>query len=452
MLIVRTLSRAGHLAPWLALACLCSSGCALTLDYGPPSSRDAGRADVGAHDAGRDVGIDAGGCRTERDCDDGDPCNGAELCVSGVCTPGEPVQCQDHDVCDGTDRCDPSTGHCVSSAPLSCTSDGDPCNGIERCDPVIGCTSSPPPSCDDGVDCTVDTCDPAQGCRHAHDNRLCTASSGGTCTDSGCDYPMCIEGTTCVADHLCFTAHCVAGTCVRLPVVCTGAQMCCAGVCVPTGCDDGQTCTDDSCDMVNGCRHDPHAGACDDHDRCTTLDHCSGTTCTGGPALFCPSTNACNVGICTAAAGCTTMPSTGGPCSDGNPCTTGDACFAGTCRSGTLPASCDDRRPCTTDACDPTNGCTNVALPDGTTCANAAMQGTCESGVCRTTCPPGTDDCDGDGVCECAGMCSITDGVGFCVVTSVDCNVMGCGAGQTCCPSGARSGMCVPTGCGACCL
>jgi sugar lactone lactonase YvrE len=38
--------------------------------------------------------------------------------------------------------------------------DGVFCNGVERCQPSGECRSFPPPDCDDGDECTVDSCDP----------------------------------------------------------------------------------------------------------------------------------------------------------------------------------------------------------------------------------------------------------------------------------------------------
>jgi hypothetical protein len=44
-------------------------------------------------------------------CPDGDLCNGDEICVGWVCTPGEPPDCDDEEICTA-DSCDPELG-CV---------------------------------------------------------------------------------------------------------------------------------------------------------------------------------------------------------------------------------------------------------------------------------------------------------------------------------------------------
>ena len=132
-------------------------------------------------------------CTGDSACSDGDKCNGEELCDpgSGACSPAPaPLNCDDgntctDDTCQGPVGCvytnltGPScddvsactqgdacvNGACVGTA-LPCD-DGDACNGVEVCNPVDGsCPDVPDPNCDDGITCTVDSCDPVLGCRH----------------------------------------------------------------------------------------------------------------------------------------------------------------------------------------------------------------------------------------------------------------------------------------------
>ena len=78
-------------------------------------------------------------------------------------------------------------------------------------------------------------------------------------------------------------------------------------------------------------------------------------------------TSVCPPGICM-----------GVDCDDGDPCTT-DACDLtdGTCSHA---VACDDFNDCTTQMCDPADGLCSTATPvaDGTSCAG----GTCQSGTC----------------------------------------------------------------------
>jgi hypothetical protein len=103
-------------------------------------------------------------------------------------------------------------------------------------------------------------------------------------------------------------------------------------------CDDGDACTDDSCDPTAGCRHVARAGCCHedtdciDADPCTTLERCESGTCVSSPTVCPAPTDGCLAARCDPAAGCVldTQPN-GETCDDGNACTAGDACDDGSC-------------------------------------------------------------------------------------------------------------------------
>ena len=66
--------------------------------------------------------------------------------------------------------------------------------------------------------------------------------------------------------------------------------MCLDGVCTDGAavtCDDGNVCTDDSCDEVLGCQNTANVDSCDDGNACTENDVCTGGACTSGPAVDC---------------------------------------------------------------------------------------------------------------------------------------------------------------------
>jgi hypothetical protein len=110
-------------------------------------------------------------CAAAADCDDGDACNGAEQCAGGVCVAGPPTDCDDDDPCTD-DACEPATGCVHSAAP------GVPCDDENLCtlDDLCACTTATceaaacvggsPPDCNDFDPCTIDSCDPAEGCRN----------------------------------------------------------------------------------------------------------------------------------------------------------------------------------------------------------------------------------------------------------------------------------------------
>jgi hypothetical protein len=115
--------------------------------------------------------------------------------------------------------------------------DGIFCNGIERCIDRR-CVAGPVPSCDDGVDCTIDRCPPGGDvCRHIPDPSRC--SEGEIC------HPV----TGCTMRECRFDSDCDDG------LVCNGTEFCVKDRCVatmPPACDDGRECTDDVCEEAEG--------------------------------------------------------------------------------------------------------------------------------------------------------------------------------------------------------
>jgi hypothetical protein len=430
---------------WVALP-----GCGLTLDYDPPMDAGGGGLDAASPDAPTPR------CAVDLDCDDHDACTGIEQCIAGSCSPGQAVDCDDDDVCTGEERCDPETGACQAGEPLICGDDGDLCNGDELCDPMMGCAHGAPLFCDDGIDCTVDDCEPTLGCTAAPVDTRCTDGEGGLCdVEVGCTYDTC-EDSWCNGDDPCLPSHCEGNTCVRAPVLCTGDQECCGGECVALGCDDGNECTVDGCAPGTGCRNAPTLGRCDDDDLCTDEGFCREGECQPGPLRDCRVMDPCHVGMCNVDTGeCEVAPTSGPRCSDGDACTGGDTCMEGVCVPTAIPM-CDDAEDCTVDSCDSVSGCRFVAMPDGNGCNVGGLPGTCTSGVCRevTACGAGTADCDADGDCECLGRCAPgPGGMLRCVLTSLDCAVTGCLLRQMCCldPRSSDSGTCVPEDCADCC-
>ena len=67
---------------------------------------------------------------------------------------------------------------------------------------------------------------------------------------------------------------------------CNELGVCDAGECSAPfiSCDDGNPCTEDQCDDVEGCQHDAiESGSCDDGDVCTEADVCVRQECATGP-------------------------------------------------------------------------------------------------------------------------------------------------------------------------
>ena len=356
-------------------------------------------------------------------CDDGDVCNGAESCdavndcqsgqtldcndgvgctddscdpVSGCSNAANDANCTDGEFCNGDETCD-ATNDCQAGSdpcpgqncdetgdvcvPIGCQSNDECddetfCNGAETCDTSTGdCQAGTPPSCDDGVGCTVDSCD------------VGTDSCDNVADDALCDNGMFCDGAeTCDA-----VSDCQAGS-----DPCPGQDCDETGdVCVPSGCtsdadcDDGLFCTVDSCDVATGqcgaisaC---PPAilgcvqvnASCDeDNDQC--LDFADDSLCDNG--MFCDGSETCDADT-------------------------------GECQLG-VPVDCDDGVGCTVDSCnDTTDACDNAPddglCPDdglfcsGTEFCDAVNDCSSTGDPCTggTTCNEDTDICEdtGDG-------------------------------------------------------
>jgi cysteine-rich repeat protein len=289
-------------------------------------------------------------------CDDGNrlACDGC----NDVCTP-EPPCPPDGNPC--TLDCDPDDG-CVyePQSGTPCPADGDVCT-TDVC--AGGTCIHPPATCDDGIACTIDACDPEVGCTATPSDTLC--DDGNDCTTDTCgvvggctsivrpDFAPCDDGSLCTTDDVCLTGQCV-------------------GTGIPLGCDDGNPCTVDSCDPTFGCVNVEDAAAC---------------PCTAGG----------------------TPKPAGTPCADGNSCTTPDVCDAGGhCVGG---PSCDDGDPCTSDVCffvclHVDGGCTTTCTgrPDGTPCSDGVV---CTVGTCQDdACVSAPRDCGDEEACDGIDVCA----------------------------------------------
>jgi len=160
-------------------------------------------------------------------CDNGMYCDGAEVCEGGVCRSEGPPCGSDADPCQ-VNTCTEET-HACTSVPLpdgTTCDDGDPCNGSDACLEGV-CVRDPYHPCDDWNPCTRDVCsiggdgsvsctwEPAAGGGSCTDIDPCAGSAGrilvclpsgeGACT-AGADAP-CADGSLCVQ------TECRGGTC-----------------------------------------------------------------------------------------------------------------------------------------------------------------------------------------------------------------------------------------------
>ena len=141
---------------------------------------------------------DGGACVGTKilDCDDGMFCNGTETCDPNTgCQAGVAPTIDDGVACT-SDSCDEASDQVVHEIDAAQCDDGEFCNGQEICDPQFGCQPPPIPFVDDGIECTIDVCDAeAQSVTHTPDNDVC--ASGNACMTDAC-----VLGIGCQSDPI----------------------------------------------------------------------------------------------------------------------------------------------------------------------------------------------------------------------------------------------------------
>jgi hypothetical protein len=214
-------------------------------------------------DAQSDVCVDQ--CDGDGDCDDALFCNGAETCVADVCIVGTPP-CDDGVSCTA-DSCDEGTDSCSNPPTDALCDDGLFCTGVETCDAVLDCQPGTAVDCDDGVSCTADACnEDADVCDNTPDAAPC--QNGLFCDGlEVCDPVLdCQPGTAIDCDD---GVSCTVDTCDEALDVCDN-------VADDALCDDSLYCNGaETCDAELDCQTGPDPCtpfACDDG-----IDDCVGT-------------------------------------------------------------------------------------------------------------------------------------------------------------------------------
>lgn len=329
-------------------------------------------------------------------CDDGEFCNGAEVCGLAGCE-AAPLEACPGQVCDeAADTC--GIAHCDIDADCD---DGQICNGFETCDPTLGCQAGEPLVCDDGIACNgIEICHHFEGCQPGI---AAPCDDGIDCTEDVCD----LESDSCTNRPI--NSVCSDGE------FCNGKETCdknlgCLAAPAPRDCNDDVACTVDSCDEVNNrCVNDATDALCDDGSFCNGVETCHKRfDCQAAEvAVDCSEFDTeCLAASCDDTIdACVTAPfNEGGACDDGVFCTGTSECLAGscvgtggTCGDGILQTVCGEQCDNPDDP-NCTAGC--VALAGA--CGNGLIEGNeqCEAPSLEI-CNDAADN-DGDGMIDCA--------------------------------------------------
>jgi hypothetical protein len=288
-----------------------------------------------------------------------------------------------------------------------------------------------------------------------------SVTSGGGAKDGGgppkdADPDVMIACTTAAdcdaVNDTCNTGACVNGTCEKAPaneygacddgLFCTENDTCIEGTCsggAPKFCPSQDACHIGVCDeMLQTCKNiaGNEGAQCDDGDACTYIGACNSGVCTKGKAIDCSALNSiCTQGVCDPVMGCVAMPVNEGlSCNDNLYCTINDKCTSGQCTgdANTCTAPGD---VCMVGACDEgTDKCVAVPGNDGAACDDGSLctaGETCAAGKCVGGMPANDgaacDDADG---CTSGTTCA----AGAC--TNPQGQIVQCTNNDMCCPAG----------------
>jgi hypothetical protein len=311
-------------------------------------------------------------------CSDGNVCNGDEKCGGGICLRGRPLNCSDGNPCT-LDLCDP-VGGCQGHTPAPGTpcNDNNPCTVGDVCDAAATCQPGSPLICNDGRECTIDTCNPTSGCVFTPRAGSCT-DDGNPCTDDVC------AGRACTHPAKPDTTPCDDGS------FCTLNEACRGGICrdgTPRNCDDGDPCTTDTCDVAGQtCVHTPvnpcsttttTATSSTTSTLSTTSSTSTSTSTTRSTTSTRPPTTS-STSTSTSTSSSTTHTTTSTSTSTSTSSSTTSSSSSSTTSSTTSSSSSSTRPPTTTTSTEPPNPC----IPADCNDANPCTADTCAADGCH---------------------------------------------------------------------
>lgn len=198
----------------------------------------------------------------ESSCDDGDQCNGQELCDGkGQCVPGTPSPVDDNNACT-EDLCDKNSG-IISHFDVNCGLPScDFFNGkavAVSCDPAKGCIKTDV-ACQNGFSCDGNSPVCASSCS-AGENLVCLPGLTCRTNGQGCALP---NTKACSSHDQCASGHCEVNT--------KGQK-----ICSSIGCGGCALINDAGTACVNVPGGQDPKGACNDKSYgCASKDNCDG--------------------------------------------------------------------------------------------------------------------------------------------------------------------------------
>ncbi|MEK6830958.1 MAG: hypothetical protein AABX77_02920, partial [Nanoarchaeota archaeon] len=292
-------------------------------------------------------------CIKNSDCNDNLFCT-LDKCIDNKCVYNN-LKTDDGISCT-VDSCDEDNDKIIHALDNSLCQDGLYCNGAEICDDKKGCVEGEVIVCNDGIKCSMDSCEEGEDKKDnlgqcLYDIVDCKCKKDSDCNDNN----YCTDDF-CNKEFNCESRNDDANTC-NDNLFCTINDRCNEGRCIGDNVnpDDKISCTLDSCDEINNkIVFNPDDSLCDDNLSCTS-------------------------GICDKEKGCSFVINDN---------------------------LCSDKIECTIDSCDVNEGCRND--PDNNLCISGEV---CDPkiGCVQTSCLSCTDCDDFFGSCsydECKIDCS----------------------------------------------
>lgn len=324
-------------------------------------------------------------CNQDSECIDSNPCNGVETCVNNLCQPGIPTNCDDGLFCT-VDSCNPADGTCGHSA--GACADSDPCT-LDACDeaadscthtalvPVRFCNQAPITIPLSGQATPYPSAITVSGMPAT--DALCSVELNGIAHTFPADIDILLSGPTGSSPNAIILSD--AGNQYDVSGVNLVLSDGAASVII-----NGEPLASGTFKPTNNGTGDTFPAPAPAPSGQSLLGQWSGLNANGVWNLWVVDDQALGSSGSIANGWCVNIAPLVCNCDDGNPCNGLETCVNSQCQPGT-PPDCDDGNVCTVDSCNPASGCvhTSNTIPcdDGNACTTGD---TCGGGVCN----PGT--------------------------------------------------------------